>query len=103
MIRTKTTLNLSIYPAEIIPFLAGADIYDSSCSEEARVYFSDKDQGYFLKEAVAGFLKPGLGVEFCVSDIRQSQEWRCRNRAEKGLNALLTSAPEAQDGMRASA
>ena len=44
-----------------------------------------------------------LGVEFCVSDIRQSQEWRCRNRAEKGLNALLTSAPEARDGMRASA
>jgi uncharacterized protein YlxW (UPF0749 family) len=26
----------------------------------------------------------GLGVEFCVSDIRQSQEWRCRNRAESG-------------------
>ena len=43
------------------------------------------------------------GVEYCVSDIRQSQEWHCRNRAEKGLNALLTSAPEAQDGMRASA
>lgn len=58
MIRTKTALNLSGYPAEIIPFLAGADIYDSSCSEEARVYFSDKDQGYFLKEATAGFLKP---------------------------------------------
>ncbi len=58
MIRTKTTLNLSIYPAEIITFLASADIYDSSCSEEARVYFSDKDQGYFLKEAAAGFLKP---------------------------------------------
>lgn len=46
MIRTKTALNLSIYPAEIIPFLAGADIYDSSCSEEARVYFCDKNQGY---------------------------------------------------------
>ena len=26
----------------------------------------------------------GFGVEFCVSDIRQSQEWRCRNRAEYG-------------------
>ena len=46
-------------------------------------------------------LRPG--VEFCVSGIRQSQEWRCRNRAESGLNALLTSAPEAQDGMHASA
>ena len=45
----------------------------------------------------------GPGVEYCVSDIRQSQEWHCRNRAEKGLNALLTSALEAQDGMRASA
>ena len=54
MIRTKTALNLSGYPAKIIPFLAGADIYDSSCSKEARVYFSDKDQGYFRQIRLRG-------------------------------------------------
>jgi hypothetical protein len=45
----------------------------------------------------------GLGVEFCVSDIRQSQEWRCGNRAKIGLNPLRTITPEVRSGMRASA
>ena len=54
-------------------------------------------------ESIMFIMEKRLSVEFCVSDIRQSQEWCCRNRAEKGLNALLTSASEVRDGMRASA
>ena len=37
--------------------LRGADIYDSSCSDAARVIFIDKDDGYYLKSAAAGTLK----------------------------------------------
>lgn len=35
-----------------------ADIYDSSCSQEAKVFFIDKEKGFFLKEAAAGYLMP---------------------------------------------
>ncbi len=56
-----------------------------------------------MRDSIKTQRQTGPGVEFCVSDIRQSQEWRCGNRAECGLKPLLTSAPEARDGMRASA
>ena len=36
---------------EIERLTAGAKIYDSSCSPEAKVYFIDKDGGYYLKQA----------------------------------------------------
>lgn len=38
------------------PFLRGAAAFDSSCSESARVFFIDKDGGYFLKKAEKGTL-----------------------------------------------
>lgn len=44
-------------PEEILGFISGADIYDSSCSPEARVYFIDKDNGYFLKISAKGSLR----------------------------------------------
>lgn len=61
-------------PEETERLCYGARIFDSSCSPEARVYFIDKDDGYFLKSAAAGsllrerimteyFHKKGLGAE----------------------------------------
>lgn len=61
-------------PDEVGRLLEGARIYDSSCSPEARVYFIDKDEGYYLKVAAAGtlareaqmtayFHSKGLGAE----------------------------------------
>ena len=38
-------------PQEILRLAAGAEVYDSSCSPEARVYFIDRDNGYYLKVA----------------------------------------------------
>lgn len=43
-------------PKEIESFISGSDVYDSSCSPEARVYFIDKGDGYYLKAAPAGTL-----------------------------------------------
>ncbi len=37
--------------------------------------------------------EPRHGRKFCVSDIRQSQEWRCGNRAESGEHPLPHPAP----------
>ena len=60
-------------PNEIEKLAQGAKIFDSSCSPEARVYFIDKDGGYYLKQAKNGsllrekemteyFHKKGLGT-----------------------------------------
>lgn len=44
-------------PREICDFISGADVYDSSSSPEARVYFIDKDCGYYLKVSAAESLR----------------------------------------------
>ena len=44
-------------PPEFMRLIGTADIYDSSCSPEARVYFIDRDGGYYLKRSAAGTLK----------------------------------------------
>ncbi len=61
-------------PAEFRHFAEGAKIYDSSCSQEARVWLIDRDSGYYLKKYRAGalareaemtayFHRKGLGAE----------------------------------------
>ena len=61
-------------PEKIDKICLGARIYDSSCSPEARVYFIDRDGGYYLKSGAVGslakearmteyFSKKGLGAE----------------------------------------
>lgn len=39
------------------PLLAGSSVYDSSCSQAARVFYIDRDGGYFLKSAPKGTLE----------------------------------------------
>ena len=59
---------------DVEKFAHGARIYDSSCSPEARVYYLERDCGYYLKIADAGtlgteaemtrfFHSKGLGTE----------------------------------------
>ncbi len=43
-------------PSELSRLVDGAAIYDSSCSPEARVYFIDRNGGYYLKLADSGIL-----------------------------------------------
>jgi kanamycin kinase len=43
------TVNLEDYPIMFHKYLEGANLYDSSCSPNAKVIFIDKDIGYFLK------------------------------------------------------
>ncbi len=42
-------VNLNDYPPSVRPYLEGAKIFDSSCSPQAKVIFSDKDDGFFIK------------------------------------------------------
>ena len=56
MKRTPVTAPLPQFPEVLHPFLRNATIYDSSCSPEARVWFLDKDGGFYLKSAPKGTL-----------------------------------------------
>lgn len=51
MERKRVIPNLDDFPTAFHALLNGADIYDSSCSPEARVWFIDRDGGYYLKSA----------------------------------------------------
>ena len=44
-------------PREIRSFVSGATVYDSSCSPDARVYFIDRENGYYLKRSGKGQLE----------------------------------------------
>ena len=56
MKRTLIQLDIKAYPEEIQQYLHNADIYDSSCSNLAKVYFIDKGNGFYLKTAKKGTL-----------------------------------------------
>ena len=85
----------SLFLEPIASLARGAMVYDSSCSPEARVYFIDRDSGYYLKRARAGalareaemdgyFHSLGLGAE--VVDYRTSE-----------FDYLLTRRVEGED------
>ena len=57
MKRTSIKKDNTDFPQRILPFIKDADIYDSSCSNAARVYFSDKDCGYYIKSSDCESLK----------------------------------------------
>ena len=72
MQKTKTEINVNSFPEELQPYLAGADIYDSSSGSSAKVYYISS--GYYLKvgarealereASMAGwFYEAGLGTE----------------------------------------
>ena len=82
-------------PEDIRRFISTADIYDSSCSQEARVYFIDKENGYYLKCSGKGELKresvmteyfhtKGLGAEV-LNYTSYDRDW------------LLTTAVSGED------
>ena len=90
MKRTKIDIDVNTYPGVFRPFLTGAEIYDSSCSPEARVIFIDKDRGYYLKSAERGTLKreaemtaffhsKGLGTEV-LEYVSGDKDWMLTER-----------------------
>lgn len=85
-------------PREMRQFAAAAAIYDSSCSPEAKVYFIDKGNGYYLKCADKGtlekecrmteyFRSKGFGAEV-LQYISGDRDW------------LLTAAVTGEDCTR---
>ncbi len=93
-------------PCGIERLIAGADIYDSSCSPAARVYFIDQDGGYFLKKSARGtlekeaqmtayFCKLGLGAAV-LNYVSGEYDWLLTTRVagEDCTHADYLSHPE---------
>ena len=108
MKRTLLTIDPLTFPAEYRPLLTGADVYDSSCSPAARVYFIDRDGGYYLKtQPVAkGSLRPeadktrfffekGLGAEVLSYATYGEDDWLLTRRVlgEDCTHAAYLSDP----------
>lgn len=85
MNRTKKSIDIAAYPDEFRSFLIDSQVFDSSCSPEARVIFIDKDCGYYLKSAEKGTLKKeaemtkffcskGLGTEV-IEYLSLDKDW----------------------------
>ncbi len=83
----KTLLNKipSEIPSAIQRFISGAKIYDSSSSPNARVYFIDQEDGFYLKCAKSGelekeakmteyFYSKGLGAEV-LDYVSSDRDW----------------------------
>lgn len=78
------------FPSVYKPFLLDARLYDSSCSNAAKVFFIEKDEGFFLKKAELGSLKKeaeltayfhqkGLGAEV-LSYFSDDYDWLLTRR-----------------------
>lgn len=87
-----------LMPHDISTFISGADIYDSSCSPEARVYFIDRGKGLYLKRGALGslareaemtayFHSKGLGAEV-LSYAQNEYDWML-SRAVRGEDGVL--------------
>lgn len=57
MKRTRIRPELEAFPSEFRPFLEKGNVYDSSCSAAARVYYLEAEGGMYLKTAPSGTLK----------------------------------------------
>lgn len=56
MKRTLTSVNVGDFPHPFRGILENARVFDSSCSPQARVYYIERDGGYYLKISPKGTL-----------------------------------------------
>ena len=90
MKRTPISIREVNFPQQFHDLLSGAELFDSSCSPDARVWFVDKAEGFFIKSAAVGtletealmtefFHQKGLGPE-ALMYIQQEQDWLLTRR-----------------------
>ena len=103
---TPIQIDLNHFPNEFHSLLNHAKLYDSSSSENAKVYFIDNDEGYFLKSAAQGtlqreaemtryFHQKGLATEV-LSYISTDKDWLLTRKVqgEDCVHRMHLSQPE---------
>jgi kanamycin kinase len=106
MERHPVSPDLSTIPPQFHPLLSGADVYDSSCSALAQVWFLDKAHGFYLKKAPKGALQKeaamygffhskGLAPEVIAYESLES-DWMLTVRAkgEDCIHPMYRSEPQ---------
>lgn len=106
MKRTEISVDITDFPIPFRSFLQNASVFDSSCSPEARVFFIEKDGGYYLKRAPRGMLEKEaaqaryfhtLGLSAAVLDYRVdgAHDWllTARVAGEDCTHAVYLSDP----------
>lgn len=106
MKRTPIILSPEEFPQDYRSLLNGAQIYDSSCSPAAKVYFIDRDEGYYLKrsaknslrteaELTAFYHQKGLATEV-LSYLSADEDWFLTRRVagEDCTHSLYTDDPK---------
>lgn len=95
MKRKPVQTDLSLFPAALHPYLEGAQLYDSSCSPEARVWFLDLGPGFYLKTAAGGTLE----TEAKMDQFFHSKALgpRVERYFTEGADWLLTEAIPGED------
>lgn len=96
MKRTPVQLNIAEWPEELADYLKDAKVYDSSCSEEARVVYIDKDGGFFLKKAAEGSLQTEALMTAYFHSLHLSAEVLYYGTHE-GCDYLLTGRVPGED------
>ena len=74
MKRTPIKIDPSDHPDVLAEYLTYSAVFDSSCSSEAKVFFIDKDDGYFLKTAAEGALRTESLMTKYMNSLRLSAE-----------------------------
>ena len=96
---------LSAFPDIFHPLLQNTPVYDSSCSQAARVYFLDRDGGLYLKTAPKGTLEKeaamtryfhskGLGADVLAYETLDA-DWllTCRVPGEDCIDPMYIADP----------
>ena len=96
MKRIRITPDPAEFPEEMRRWVRGADLYDSSCSPEARVYYIDRDDGLFLKRYAAGQLETEAAMTAYFHSLGLSAEVLAFSRTER-YDFLLTRRIPGED------
>ena len=84
-------------PRDLEKIISGADVYDSSCSPEARVYFIDKDGGYFLKKGAHCALETEAALTDYFHKKGLGPEVLFYRMCDGGIDWLLTRRVRGED------
>ena len=107
MKKTKLTTLPQEIPERLLPLLRGTNVWDSSCSPEARVLFIEREGGLYLKSAAAGtltreaemtrfFHARGMGAEVLDYFSEGGKDWflTAAVKGEDLTHDFYTSRPE---------
>ena len=83
MKRNEISVDFTDFPTPFRHLLQNARVFDSSCSPEARVFYIERDGGYFLKRSASGTL---------AKEAMQTRYFH-----EKGLSAPVLDYREEND------